>query len=173
MSLHLLIGELSIRFAPDGILPINESCITDDSADTCTTFQARDNASLQLYTHFRIKPSVPQKNDTKVIITGARLGCGHNLYVSAISAEQSKSWLGRWSTFNLLDTSGYDKKESCSYLCTFLDDWSEIQVLKIPHSSDEYFWKICHINMNVDYSGECSHIFRFVGLFISFEGHLH
>lgn len=111
-----------------------------------------NNASLLKHTQFRFMPLAGQMADNNVTIIGQRLACGYNLYVSTLSVEQSSSWLGRWSMCTLLDTSSYGTKERCSYFCTSPDNGTEIQVLKFPHTSDEYFWGVCHISRTGEYT---------------------
>ena len=151
-----MVGKLSIRFATTGLQPINQAYIIDDSAETCSATQTTDNAFLLQHTQLRCMRFAGQIGDSTVTITGVGLGCGYNLYVSALSLEHSTSWLGRWPTCQLLDTSYYGNKQSCSYSCTYPGYWKEIQILKFPHSSDEYIWEICHINVTADFPGKYS-----------------
>ena len=147
ISLNIFPGKFSIRFANTSLKSTNQTFITDDSTDSCSAFQTTDNASLLQYTQLRLMPLAGQRGSINVTIIGVSLGCGYNLYVSVLSLDQSKHWLGRWSTCNLLDTSRYGTKENCSYFCSSPLYWSEIQVMKFPHSSDESFWEICHFGI--------------------------
>jgi hypothetical protein len=143
-------GELSIRFASDSVIPTNESSITDDSVETCSDFQTRDNDTLLHNTHLRIVQGAGQVGDINVTITGGRLECRSNLYVTPLAIHQSHSWLGRWIRCTLLETSMDENRERCTYFCTSPGYWREIQVLKV----DEYSWEICHINITAKLPGE-------------------
>ena len=139
-------GELPIHFSEYSVTPINETFIKDDSLDTCTAFRKRDvNAELPP-THFRIRRFIDQIGDINVTITGTKLGCGYNIYVSSLSLDQSKTWLGRWTTCTLLEISTDMGKERCSYWCMEPGNWREVQVLRVPRTTEEYYWEVCNIN---------------------------
>ena len=145
--------ELFIRFAEDSLIPINETFIKDDSLDTCTSFQRRNNAQLQ-HTHFRIRKRTDQMGDINVTIIGTKLGCGYNIYLTPLSLAQAKTWLGRWNTCTLLENSTDMGQEICSYLCMKPGFWRELQVLKVPRTVDELYWEVCYINVSSIFSSE-------------------
>jgi len=147
-------GELSIRFAEDSLIAINESIFEDASLDTCTEFQRRDINNELRHTHFRIRRFNGQIGDINVTITGTKLGCGYDIYVSSLSLDQSKTWLGRWTTCTLLEISTDMGKERCSYWCMEPGYWREVQVLKVPRTTEESYWEVCYINLTVIVSGE-------------------
>ena len=54
--------------------------------------------------------------------------------------------LGRWTTCTLLEISTDMTKERCSYWCMEPGYWREVQVLKVPRTIEEFYWKVCYIN---------------------------
>jgi len=142
----LLVGKLSIRFAEDSLMPKNETLIKDSYLDTCTTFQRRDNRSILQHTHFRIRKFAGQVGTINVTITGRQMGCGDGLYVTPLTLAQSTTWLGRWITCTLLDLKHDLNQDRCYYYCNSPGYWKEIQVIKIPRTSEDYYWEICQIN---------------------------
>ena len=85
--------------------------------------------------------------DINVTITGSRLGCGYNLYMTLLTVAQSNTWQGRWSGCTLSEIGGDDNREVCSYWCRSSGYWEEIQVRKVPKSPEEVDWEPCHVSL--------------------------
>ncbi|KAK2159723.1 hypothetical protein LSH36_147g01007 [Paralvinella palmiformis] len=92
---------LSVRFAEQSLIPDPKSSLTDDSANTCAKFSIGENAQIPLSSHFRIQLPPDKGYPITVSLTGHNLKCGGSFYVTLISSAETKTWIGRWSTFFL------------------------------------------------------------------------
>ena len=170
MSDVLLLGEMLISFSDDSLVPTNETALKDPSNETCTTFQQSGLAGHFSCTHFRILAFAADVGSINVTITGSRLGCGRNLYVSPVSPAESESWLGHWKTCQFEATSDADNREKCSYWCSSPGHSQQIQVLNVPRDPDEFQWEVCQIDIvgnspgeqiNKRVCGACGGVIRF------------
>ena len=100
-----------------------------------------------------MQKSAGQIVDTNVTITGSKMGCGYNLYVTVLTTAQSTTWLGRWTGCTLLETIRYGNMESCSYWCKSPGYWKELQVLKVARRPEELNWEFCDINITSNSTG--------------------
>ena len=150
---NFLVGHLYIRFEDRSLISTNLEALTDNTSYTCTTFQRINNISISYYTQFRVQKSAGQIGDTNVTITGSKLGCGYNLYVTVLTTAQSTTWLGRWTGCTLLETIRYGNMESCSYWCKSPGYWKELQVLMIARTSEELDWELYNISITSHSTG--------------------
>jgi len=138
-------GRLRIRFEDSGINPDNKEFITDDSPRTCATFNNGDDTNIPRNTNFRIEVADYIIDYVNVTLIGTNLGCGHNLYVTPLSAAETEKWTGRWTTCPLTEETKYEDKERCSYGCRCRGSCEEIQVLKRPKIIKDSSWNLCYI----------------------------
>jgi len=109
---------LSVRSEYLSIIADEERYLTDESPQTCASFNINEGANIPRYTQFRVKVGddlVGEQVDVTLI--GTNLGCGHNLYLSPLSVAEIEMWNGRWKTCSLNETSIYEDKEMCFYKC--------------------------------------------------------
>ena len=138
-------GYLTVRFEDRGLHPDEEKFLTDESPQTCTAFNITNNAITPRYTQFRIYIAYDQVGEVNVTLIGTNLGCGHNMYVTPLSAAEIGTWTGKWSICPLKQTSSYEDKETCSYECRCSGICKEIQIMKYPASIKDSSWSVCHI----------------------------
>jgi hypothetical protein len=119
------------------------------------------NSIISHYTQFRVQKFAGQISDINVTIIGRQLGCGYNLYITPLTVEQSNTWQGIWTSCTLLETGSDDSKELCSYWCKSPGYWEELQVLKVPRTSDESDWELCHMNITSNSDGENNIVYHF------------
>jgi len=154
-SLYLLIhfrllfvyvtGNPSARFDQRGIVPVNKLFISDDDPDTCANFNIGVDIHTPRDSTFRIEVADDIKDYANVTLIGNNLGCGHNLYVTPLSAAETEKWTGRWTTCSLKEESMYGDKEICSYNCLFTGSCEEMQVMKSPRIVEDSSWTVCHV----------------------------
>ena len=149
-----MLDEMSIRFAPQSVIPTNEDFLKDNSSETCTTFGGSDNEPGLQHTQLRIRSFPIDVGDINITITGSNLGCGHNLYVSPLSPVKSEQWIGRWTACELENRTIYGEKEICSYWCKSPGHCKETQILKVPKNIKESQWEICQITISANTTGE-------------------
>ena len=135
-----------VRFEKSGLIPDEEEFLTDDSPDTCTSIVS-DNEKIPRMTKFRIDVPDYIINNATVTLLGSNLGCGHNLYVSRLSAAETEKWTGRWTTCPLRDTTTYEGKEKCSYECKFRENCEQIQIIKQPKIAKDSSWSLCYVSI--------------------------
>jgi len=82
-----------------------------------------------------------------VTLIGTNLGCGHNLYVTPLSAAETEKWTGRWTTCPITEETKYEDKERCSYSCRCRGSCEEIQVFKRPNIIKDSSWNLCYVCM--------------------------
>ena len=150
---NFLVGHLYIRFEDRSLRSTNLEALTDNTSDTCTTFQRINNISISYYTQFRVQKFAGQISDINVTIIGRQLGCGYNLYITPLTVEQSNTWQGIWTPCTLLETGSDDSKELCSYWCKSPGYWKELQVLKVARRPEELNWEFCDINITSNSTG--------------------
>ena len=138
MLAFYITGRLRIRFEDSGINPDNKEFITDDSPRTCATFNNGDDTNIPRYTNFRIEVADYIIDYVNVTLIGTNLGCGHNLYVTPLSAAETE----KWTTCPITEETKYEDKERSSYGCRCRESCEEIQVLKIINDNS---WNVCHI----------------------------
>jgi hypothetical protein len=80
-----------------------------------------------------------------VTLIGTNLGCGHNLYVTPLSAAETEKWIARWTTCPLRQTDRYEDKERCLYECRCSGSCEEIQVLRMPTDRKDRSWTVCYM----------------------------
>ncbi|KAK2138487.1 hypothetical protein LSH36_2920g00016 [Paralvinella palmiformis] len=144
-------GRLHIQFDGSGINPDKEEFITDDSPTTCATFNNGDDTNIPRYTQFRIEVDDHIIDYVNVTLIGTNLGCGHNLYVTPLSAAETEKWTGRWTTCPITEETKYEDKERCSYSCRCRGSCEEIQVFKRPNIIKDSSWNLCYVCMTADY----------------------
>jgi hypothetical protein len=83
----------------------------------CATFNIGDDSNIPRHTQFRIEVIEHVTDYTNVTLIGTNLGCGHDVYVTLLSTAKTKKCTGRSTACPLLETSVYEDKERCSYLC--------------------------------------------------------
>ena len=143
-----------IRCYPEGLHPTNEHFLQDVHPETCSWFESGNTSKGQQYTQFRMEAFDADVGDINISITGSNLGCGHNLYVSSLSPDMSETWLGRWTSCQLVNISVNANRETCSFWCKSPGHAAEIQFLKFARSSEESHWEVCQINITASYPGE-------------------
>ena len=140
---------MSVRFDEKGLKPDEERFMFDFFRDTCASFTVQEGRTTPQYTCFRVSVSDLKTDELDVILSGSRLGCGHNLYVSPLSVNETGDWMGRWRTCHLKDVVKFGEKETCTYQCLCSDPCIEIQVLRMPSTKDDSSWTVCHMCKNV------------------------
>ncbi|KAK2150918.1 hypothetical protein LSH36_382g00017 [Paralvinella palmiformis] len=145
------LGRLRIRFEDSGIIPDKEEFITNDWPNRCATFNNGDDTNIPRHTNFRIEVADYRINYVNITLIGTNLGCGHNLYVTPLSAAETEKWTGRWTTCPLTEETKYEDKERCSYGCRCRGSCEEIQVLKRPKIIKDSSWNLCYICITPDY----------------------
>ena len=145
---------MDIRFNGNGIIPTDVTFLADDLLETCTRFTL--DARLSIPTHTQIRVHVPDSgvDELNVTLLGTNLGCGRDLYVSPLSADETEKWTGRWKMCPLLNTSLEDGKESCFYRCPCSGRCEEIQIIKVPLTANESSWSLCHLCLFYNITGE-------------------
>ncbi|KAK2170656.1 hypothetical protein LSH36_1g05010 [Paralvinella palmiformis] len=124
------------------INPDTEEFIIDDSPRTCTTFNSGDDTNIPRNTIFRIEVADYRIDYVNVTLIGTNLGCGHNLYVTPLSAADTEKWT---------EETKYEDKERCSYGCRCRGSCEEIQVFKRPKIIKDSSWNLCYICTTPDY----------------------
>ena len=119
--------------------------ISDDDPDTCANFNIGVDIHTPRDSTFRIEVADDIKDYANVTLIGNNLGCGHNLYVTPLSAAETEKWTGRWTTCSLKEESMYGDKEICSYNCLFTGSCEEMQVIKSPRIVEDSSWTVCHV----------------------------
>ena len=135
-----------MRFEKSGLMPDERDFLTDDSPKTCTDI-VNDKDQILRQTDFRIGVADYIIDNATVTLLGTNLGCGHNLYVTPLSAAETEKWTGRWTTCPLRETSMYDGKEKCSYECKCREGCEEMQIIKRPKIAKDSTWNICYVSI--------------------------
>ena len=160
ITFSVFTANLRVYFNEQGIVPRNKSFLVDQSPDTCSTFQLDNGTSIAQYSQVRFQVPATALDHINVTLVGTNLGCGHNLYVTPVSAAETKKWIGRWKTCRLFDIGMNDGKDNCSYRCGCLGNCEEIQVIKMPMRREESCWSICHISLTYTITGMIGPLIR-------------
>ena len=132
-----------MRFDQASLIPDKVRFLSHESPDTCASFI--NHGEKPRRTKFRISGDDVQVNRVNVTLIGTNMGCGHNLYVTPLSAAETEKWTGRWSVCQLMETSIYETKEKCTYDCPCSGSCKEIQILKQPSVMRDSSWSLCHL----------------------------
>ncbi|KAK2146038.1 hypothetical protein LSH36_638g01004 [Paralvinella palmiformis] len=137
---------LSVRSDYLSIIPDEERYLTDESPQTCASFNISSEVNTPRYTQFRVQLDDDQFiEQVTVTLIGTNLGCGHGLYVSPLSATETSTWTGLWMTCQLENRSSYEDKQMCFYECPCLASCKEIQIMKYPKVIMDSPWTLCHM----------------------------
>ncbi|KAK2167036.1 hypothetical protein LSH36_32g05073 [Paralvinella palmiformis] len=157
VSPYSITANLQVRFEEHGIVPRDKTLLADDYPETCTVFTLDDyDRSIPRYTHFRIAVPNIAVDEVNLTLRGANLSCGHNLYVTPLSAAETETWTGRWTKCPLVESSVGEGNETCSYQCKCTGSCEEIQIIKIPLTTEESYWTMCHICIIHTLKEDCS-----------------
>jgi len=127
-----------------GLVPERRELLTDEFVDTCAAFNNENcGVAIPRHTQFRIEVADDINDYASVTLIGTNLGCGHNLYVSPLSAEETEKWNGRWTTCLLKEALMYESNEKCLYECQCRERCEEIQVMKYPKIIEDSSWTVC------------------------------
>ncbi|KAK2147668.1 hypothetical protein LSH36_542g01001 [Paralvinella palmiformis] len=129
-----------------GLVPERRELLTDEFVDTCAAFNNENcGVAIPRHTQFRIEVADDINDYASVTLIGTNLGCGHNLYVSPLSAEETEKWNGRWTTCLLKEALMYESNEKCLYECQCRERCEEIQVMKYPKIIEDSSWTVCRV----------------------------
>lgn len=130
------------------ITPNDTTFLTDNSAETCTIFQADEHSDIPQYTTFRVVVLDEKVEYLNFTLLGVNLTCSGNLFVMPLTVQQTINWSGIWATCHLIDSGVENLSERCIFSCRCLGGCREIQVIKRPRNVEESTWSLCHLSIS-------------------------